>query len=341
MKRFKQTFAVLIMTAALSLAGTQVYAQSSADSYRKAYKIYQKAKSLSSTKQYEQAIKKYKKAIQIAQKGGGSNNEQLVKMAKQKIPGISLNVAIIHYKDFQGSHSMSDLNKAIDAFKKAEQTGKKYGNDQVAQQATSDATKMLYIKSVMQYSNEKYDAALSTINKAIDRNPNYAQAYYQKGLIYKKMDGHQSDIFTAFDKAIEIGQKNNKSSIVRKAKENASGQLVYEGGQQLKSHNPQKAISLLKKSLNYNSESADAYYWLAKANNNLGNYSTALGQAKKGLSYAGSGQGDQAKFYFAKGKALSGLGQNSQACEAFSKAAYGKFKDSAQYKMKNVLKCQE
>src|SRR5690625_2831510 len=102
MKRFKQTFAVLIMTVALSLAGTQVYAQSSADSYRKAYKIYQKAKSLSNTKQYEQAIKKYKKAIQIAQKGGGSNNAKLVKMAKQKIPGISLNVAILHYKDFQG-----------------------------------------------------------------------------------------------------------------------------------------------------------------------------------------------------------------------------------------------
>src|SRR5699024_1524936 len=177
------------------------------------------------------------------------------------------------------------------------------------------------------YSSKNYDDALTTIDKVIDQNPNYARAYYQKGLIYKKMDGHSDDIFASFDKAIEVGKKNNQNSIVKKAQSNASGQLVYEGAKQLKDHNPKKAITLLEKALTYDSKSSDAYYRLADAYNKLGKYNDALSSAKKGLSYAGSSKGDQAKFYFEEGKAYAGLDQNSKACQAYSKAAYGNFRD--------------
>lgn len=340
MKRVKQIFAVLIMTVALSLMGSQANAQSSNDAYRKAYKTYQQAKSQAQNHQYEQAIKTYKQAIQEA-KGGGKNNAKLKQLAKAQIPKLYIKEASNHYQDFQDSKSLDDLDKAINSFKQAEKTGTNYGQKSVAQNAKGDITKLMYVKSIVQYSNKKYQDALNTINQTIDQDANFAKAYYQKGLIYKKMDGHMNDALDSFDKAISVAQKNNKSSIARKAKQSASDQLAYEGSEQLKNKHPKKAISLLKKSLKYDSKNADAYYRLADASNKLGNHSSALTYAKKGLSYASGGRGTKAKFYYEEGKAYQGQGKNSQACKTLSKAAYGNFKDSAQHIMKYDLKCKE
>jgi tetratricopeptide (TPR) repeat protein len=341
MKRLKQVFAVLIMTVALSLEGGHLHAQNSSDNgYREAYKTYKQAKSMAQNHEYDDAIKTYKKAISQA-KGGGKNNAKLKKLAQSQIPKLYIKEASEHYQDFKSSKSLDDLDKAVSSFKQAEKTGESYGQKSVAQHAKGNITKLMYVKSIAQYSNKKYQDALKTINQTIDRNGNFAKAYYQKGLIYKKMDGHTNDALSSFDKAISVAKKNNQNSIVNKAKKSASSQLVYEGSQQLKNKNPKKAISLLKKSLKYDSKSADAYYRLAAASNKVGKNSDAITYAKKGLSYSGGGSATKAKFYYEEGKAYQAQGKKSQACKTLTKALHGNFKDSAHHMMKYELKCKQ
>jgi tetratricopeptide (TPR) repeat protein len=340
MKRLKQVLAVLIMTVALSLEGGHLHAQSSDNGYRDAYKTYKQAKSMAQNHEYDQAIKAYKKAISQA-KGSGKNNDKLKKLAGSQIPKLYVKEASEHYQDFKSSKSLDDLDKAIDSFKQAQKAGKNYGQKSVAQHAKGNITKLMYVKSIAQYSNKKYDDALKTINQTIDRNGNFAKAYYQKGLIYKKMDGHTNDALSSFDKAISVAQKNNQSSIANKAKKSASGQLVYEGSEELKNKHAKKAISLLKKSLKYDSKSADAYYRLAAASNKVGNNNEAITYAKKGLSYSGGGSATKAKYYYEMGKAYQAQNKKSEACNALSKALHGNFKDSAHHRMKYELKCKQ
>jgi tetratricopeptide (TPR) repeat protein len=341
MKRFKQVLAVLIMTVALSLMGSHANAQNSSDNgYRKAYQTYQQAKSQAQNHQYADAIKTYKQAISQA-KGGGSNNTKLKQLAKAQIPKLYIKEASDHYEDFKSSKKTDDLDKAISSFKQAEKSGKNYGQKSVVQNAQGDITKLMYVKSIVQYSNKDYQNALNTINKTISQNGNFGKAYYQKGLIYKKMKGHTNDALNSFDKAISVAQKNNQASVVKKAKQSASEQLVYEGSEQLKNKQPKKAMGLLKKSLKYDPKSADAYYRLADASNKLGNHSSALSYAKKGLSYAHGGSATKAKFYYEEGKAYQGQGKNSEACKALAKAAHGNFSASAKHIMKYDLKCKE
>jgi tetratricopeptide (TPR) repeat protein len=50
-----------------------------------------------------------------------------------------------------------------------------------------------FIQGLMKVNEENYDEAIKFFDKAIELNPEYAQAYYQRGLIYtKKIQGNSS-----------------------------------------------------------------------------------------------------------------------------------------------------
>ena len=50
-----------------------------------------------------------------------------------------------------------------------------------------------FIRGLMKVNEENYDEAIKFFDKAIELNPEYAQAYYQRGLIHtKKIQGNSS-----------------------------------------------------------------------------------------------------------------------------------------------------
>jgi len=341
MKYFKQTVTMVLVIFAFSAYAGRVQAQSNNDNndkYRKAVQEYNKGNKLSKNKKFSEAIDAYKKAISEAQ-GGGDKAQKLIQLSKKQLPSLYYEEAVSTYKTFQNSQTESNLDNTISAFKDASNAASKYGNSSLKKRADDDITKLMYNKSVLEYSQKNYSKAMDTINKVINNNANYAKAYYQKALIYKKMDGHLNDAFKSFHKAIEVGKKTGDTGIVSKAKDNASGQLIYIANQQNQNKHYSDAINTLKRSLNYNSEAPTAYFEMAKAYNNLGKHNSALTYAKKGLQYDKGGKASKAKFYFEEGKAYQALNKKSSACNIFAKAAYGDFKDSADHIMKYELKC--
>ena len=199
----------------------------------------------------------------------------------------------------------------------------------------------MYSKSIIQYKQQNYQDALTTLDEVISNDPNYAKAYYQKGIVLKKIDGTDLDrSMELFDEAIEVGEKTNDSQIVSRATNAARDELVYRGATATEEKNFSRAKELLNRALKYDSSSADAHYRLAQAYNKNQDWQQAVQHSERDLSRETGGRTDKAKRYFELGTAYQGLGQKTNACDAYNNAAYGNFKSPAEHAMEYELKCE-
>ncbi len=337
MKILKYNIFTLLAAVLFMGVSTVAYAQSQTE----AVEVYNKAIDLAAAGKYQQAIDTYSQAISIA-KELGAEGQDIVERSQDALPRLYYQSALNIYKNFQQSPSIAGIEKAIDAFKTAADKASQYGNSDIANQAKGVITQLYYQKSVLAYQQGNLSAALAAINTAIERNPDYAKAYYQKGLIIKDQESATLDEYlAAVEKTVEVANKVGNASIARQAKESASAVLVYRGAQRVQGENYSGAIVILEKALEFNPESVNAYYRLAQAYNAQGNWNQALEYAQKALQYANGGAASKAKIYYAIGNAYKGLGQYDNACEAYSNADYGRFSQSVQHTMEFVLKCEE
>lgn len=337
MKLLKYTFLAIISAGLFSAFAADAVAQNN-EQRRAAVQAFNEARELAQNQQYEQSIEKFKEAISEGE-SLGEGGADIVRLSKKQLPNIYYEKALNSYRTFQSSQTISNLNATITAFEEAANAADQYGNSKVAQQSRSNMTKLTYAKSRLQYSQQNYEAALETIEQVIADNPNYATAYYHKGLILKKQEGNFDAALATFDKAIEIAEKNGDTQVASNARENASGELVYRGAKQTESQNYATAIEYLNRALEYNPESADAHYRLAQAYNDRGSFDQGLQHAQKALELENGGRTAKAKIYFELASAYKGKGDFSQACDAFADAAYGPFKSSAEHQMEFELNC--
>jgi tetratricopeptide (TPR) repeat protein len=306
---------------------------------RQAVKTYNKALELMKAGDYEQAATTYTQAIAQAEELG-EEGQDIVQRSQKQLPTVYFSMAKQEYRNFQNNKSMSSLEATVDAFQEASDISEEYGNSQIADKVPGIITQLTYTKSLLQYQQQDFEAALTTLDQVIENNPNYAKAYYQKGVVTKKMDsGSLDEAIGFFDQAIELGNENNNNQIVERAQSSAADELVYRGSQATQNSNYSQAITLLNRALEYDSASADAHYRLAEAYNGQQEWQQAVSASNEAIELSNGGRTDKAKSYFTLGTAYQGLGQSSDACEAFSNAAYGTFKSSAEHKMEFELKC--
>ncbi len=331
----------LLAIFAAGMLGSLTTNASAQEKRRAAVQAFNEARDLAKNQQYDKSISMFQEAIKAgeAAQGSGEEGKDIVQLAKDKLPDIYYEKALNAYRAFQNSRSISTLESTITAFNEAADAGNEYGKKSVADKSNSNITQLMYMKSVLQYSEKNYDQALASVEEVIKRNSNYEKAYYQKGLILKKQDGNFDSALAAFDQAIKIAEKNGNNELARKAKENASGELVYRGAKQVESKNYTQAIELIKQGLKYDPESADAYYRLAQAYNQRGAWDEGLTHAQKALDLENGGRTEQAKIYFEIASAYKGQGNFQEACSAFSDAAYGQFQGPSEHQMEYELNC--
>lgn len=335
MKFFKNSLTTLLVGLFIVGLTTNVKAQDK----REAIKTYNKALELMKSGEYEQAASMYEQAIAQAEELGEEGND-IVERSQNQMPTVYFSMAKQEYRNFQSTKSMSSLEATISAFQEAGEVAEQYGNTQIADKVPNIITQLNYTKSLLQYQQQNFQEALATLDQVIENNPNYAQAYYQKGIVTKKMEsGSLDEALGFFDKAIELGKENGNNQIVERASSAAASELVYRGSQAIQNKRYGEAISLLNRALEYDSSSSDAYYRLAEAYNGQQDWQQAVEAASQALELSNGGRTDKAKSYFALGTAYQGLGQKSDACDAFTNAAYGTFKSSAEHKMEYELKC--
>lgn len=337
---FLKYSATLFLASILTVGfASQALAQS--DNYAKAVSAFNKALEQAKANEFESAINMYNQAISLAEQSDNEKATDLVSRAQNQLPSIYFQLAVTRYKSFQKSKNMAGLEEAMNSFQEAADISEEYGDGQIAQKASNIVTQLLYTKSIIEYKSQQYDAAISSLDQAIERNPNYAKAYYQKGLVIKNRNDQNLDqALEMFDQAIEVGNKVSDQQIVRQATQAAHDNLVYRGVQAMEDKNFDQASTYLNRALNYNAESANAHYRLAELNNKRANWDQAISHAEKALDLENGGKTELAKIYFELGTALKAQGQKSEACSAFKNAAFGSFKSPAEHQIEFELKCE-
>lgn len=337
MKFFKIT-ATVFLASILTVSFVDL-ASAQTEEYRQAVQAFNKARDLAQSNEFEQAISMYNQAISLAEQSG-EQGKDVIERVQNLLPQIYYQLAVQKYKNFQKNKNLTSLNEAITAFQETSDIASDYGDDAIMEKAGQIVTQLYYTRSVAEFKSQEYESALATLDQAIERNPNYAKAHYQKGLVVKNMEGGSLEkALEHFDKAIETGQKTNDNTTVRQARGKASGELIYYAVQAKDNRNYDRAIELLKRSLEYQ-ETADAYYRLAEVSNKQTNWSQAVSFANQALELERGGRTAQAKIYFELGMALKAQGNKTESCEAFSNAAYGSFKSPAEHQMEYELKCE-
>lgn len=323
----------------LILAFTSVFVQAQSN-LTDAINAYNQAREVAQQKEYDNAISLYEQAITIANELG-SEGEDIKVRSQKAIPKLYFTKAVDSYNTFRGDVSIPNLDVAIDNFQVAQEVGQESDDQDVARKSQGVLAQLHYQKATMLFKREEFEAADESLNQAINTNPNYAKAYYQKGLVYKKTNYDDVEgIMSLYDRAIMVAEQTNDNVTARKARESAHAELLYRGGKANEAGNSTKAIEFLELSLEYNPSSSDSYYRLAEASNKLGRRDAAIQHANKSLELEQGGSTDKAKIYFELGVAYQAKGQKGKACDALTNASYGSFKAPSEHKMEFELKCE-
>lgn len=339
MKVLKQISLVLVAV----LVAIPALAQTQADAITAFNKGYEEA----NAGNYDAAIEAYREALTIANQLG-PDGEEIKGKAENQIPVVQFKKAASVYQKFQKSRSIEDINATIAAFEKVVEVGNEFNDERVTPRAKGNIPRLYYSKSVLLYGNGDYEAAMEAVDQAINKNSNYATAYYHKAKILKKqgdtdgdgiMDENIDEAMQWYDRAIQVANTHGQDETAETASEAAHDELLAVGTRASEAGDSDYAIEILTQALNYNDQSANVYYRLAEAYNKASNAESAIKNAEKALELETGGRTDKAKIYYELGFAQQTLGNKSAACDAFTNALYGPFKSPAEHKMEFELKC--
>jgi tetratricopeptide (TPR) repeat protein len=283
------------------------------------------------TGSFETAISKFEECIQLANQLGAEGDEMKLK-AEGQIPALSYRLASDKYKE-------KDIDGAITWFEKTIDFCNLYGNEEFKGKSINFVAQLYNTKGNNYFKNEELDKAMASFDKAILYMPDYAKAYYGKGLVYKKMND-ETNMLVMFDKAIETGKASGDDKTTEVAVKTVRDYFVIGGVNAMKTEDYETAFRCFDASMKYDDKYAEPYYRLAVIFNKQLEYEKAAENALKAIEYDNSEPEKKARLYFELGNAYLGMVEYQKACEAFTNALYEPYTNTVKYKMENVLKCE-
>jgi len=278
----------------------------------------------------EAALESLNKAIEISEQLG-AEGEETREMAEALIPGIHYQIGVNLYKK-------KELLEAAEQFERTVEVAEEFGDTQTKEKAARIVPQLYFAVGNGLYKADQFDSALVYFNLATEADSNYEKAYFGKALTYRKMEDTEN-FLEAIDNTIEAALQSNKDQIATKAEETARDYLLIRGQKAVQAKSYEEASGLLEKVVVYDPDSKEAFYLLGLSHNALKNWSKSMKAINKAIDLETGTGDDLAKLYYELGTAYYGLGDNEAACEAYSKAAEGGYKQSAEYQMKHVVKC--
>lgn len=300
--------------------------------------LFNQAQEQAGSGNFTGAIDLFEDALEVARENA---IDDIAEQIEEILPRVAQSRASNAYRAYQNQRTRESATQAIRYFQEAKDMADKYNDSEVSQRAQAAIPQLYYIRGVLEFRNENYDASITDLERAIELNANYAAPYYQMGLVLKAQ--HPDDIDQAiewYDKAIEVAQRTNDNRTLQSARNGARDELIYRAVNLAEGRNFTRAIALLNRVERYDPESADAHYRLAEIHNERGNWDNALRHARRALDLETGGVTDRAKIFFELGTAYKGKGEITNACDAFENARYGDFTDPSNHELQFELKCE-
>jgi tetratricopeptide (TPR) repeat protein len=157
--------------------------------------------------------------------------------------------------------------------------------------------------------------------------------------VYKSLNDDEN-VFTAAKKSAEMAKAANDNKYYEGSLKLGRDYFLIKANAAKEAKKYDEAIGYLKKSLEFDGENATTYFLMVQIYSGLQNCDETIVAANKGLEYEKEDPSEKAKFYYELGNAYMGKNENEKACDAYKKAAIGPFKESAEYQIQHVLKCE-
>jgi len=188
MKSYSHILSVLIALALVFGISLTAYAQD--DMRGEAVTLYNEAQDLASANQLEDAIETYRAALDIANE---NELEDISERIERQLPRVYYSRASRAFQQYQEERTIEAADRAIARFNEAKEAGEEFNDEQVVQQTTRALPQLYYLKSTIQFRNEDLDAAMESLDTALELNPNYPTAYYQRAIVYKQQNPEDID----------------------------------------------------------------------------------------------------------------------------------------------------
>lgn len=327
-----------ILAASLLIFGMAEISIAQEDNRAEAIQLYNDAQELAGGGEFDGSIELYREALGIARE---SQLDDIIELIEESLPRIYHQRAANAYRGYQNERTIESANRALDYFKESKDAAEEFGDQQSAQRAENAIPQLYYLRSVLEFRADNYETAIEDLDTAIELNPDYAQAYYQRAIVMKRIDEENIEGFLDwFDQAIEIAERTNQNQVLNNARNGARDELIYRAVNLAEERNFTRAVELLNRVEQYDADHYATYYRLAEISNERGNWSEAETHARRSLELHTGGVADKAKMYFELGTALKGQGEVEQACSAFEEARHGDFTEPANHELQFELKCE-
>lgn len=326
MKEFKGR--VLIIAFVIALAG--ITEKNFAQTLTEAIEAFNAGAEALNAGESEEAIENLENCIEISEEVGPEADEHKFK-AQELLPNLYYGLALDAYK-------AKNLDEAIKGLEETIEVSKEYGDENTEEKATTNLPKFYYAQGLEFYKAKDYVNAKPKFQKAVELDPDYINAHFYLALADKNMDD-EDGMVENFDKIIEIGPASN--STVKKASQALANHFQNKAKIAINNRDFETAAESFEASLKYMDGDEDTYYYIAMSHNNLENWDKAIEYGQKAVELSSGGEDDLAKVNYELAKAYEGNGDKENACNTYSKAAVGKYEESAKYQMEQVLKCGE
>ncbi len=280
---------------------------------------------------YNEALNQFGEALKIANDLGEEGEELKIKI-ETLLPGVHYQIGMALYND-------KKIDEAIAKFKETIDIANAFGDADVVNKASNALSQLYYYQGSVNYKQESFREALDFFNKSIELQPDNVKAYYMIAAVYKSLDD-DDNVLAAAKKSAEMAQAGNDNKYYQGSLKLGRDYFLIKANAAKDAKKYSEAIGYLKNSLEFDGESATTYFLMVQIYSSQQNWDETIAAAEKGLEYEKADPVEQAKFYYEIGNAFMGKSENGKACDAFKKAAVGPFKESSEYQIQHVLKCE-
>lgn len=280
---------------------------------------------------YNEALNLFNDALKIANELGEEGEELKVKV-ETLLPGI-------HYQIGMALYNEKKIDEAIEKFKGTIDIAESYGDFDVSDKASNALAQLYYYQGSVNYKQDMFNEALDFFNKSIELQPDNVKACYMIAAVYKSLED-DDNVLAAARKSVEMAKAANDNKYYQGSLKLGRDYFLLKANSAKEAKKYDEAIGYLKNSLEFDGESSTTYFLMVQIYNSQQKWDETIEAADKGLEYEKDDPTEQAKFYYEMGNAFMGKNENEKACDAFKKAAVGPFKESAEYQIQHVLKCE-